>query len=196
MNLQTRLKDVNCGPESRFKVDAYLDSGAIENSISESIFVRLSKAGAATRLDTKRAVKMISVGGGKLKVLGETKVSVWWFGQPRGERRDERFRFQVIRGLYPHMIFKERTLRDLELREDADTWPTDDPEKGFSMFRRPWKSAEKRQQDAAAHEMKRLLNMEKALQEERERARQRGDEKKPRNSLEATISSTSRHSRR
>ena len=143
--------------------------------ISKWLFDKLEIIGAAT-LDIDSGSDIGSATGDAMEVLGQTKISMWWFDL-RGTRKEARKRFQVIRGLYPHMIFKEDTILEYNMRADADPWPRD-PRKGFLMFNRPWKSSENRSQDDDDQEKKKEANRGKAEREQKDREKKRENDKK------------------
>lgn len=143
--------------------------------ISKRLFDKLKFIGAAT-LDVDNRSVIGSATGDAMEVLGQTTISIWWFDF-RGATKEIRKRFQVIRGLYPHMIFKEDTILQYKMRADADPWPRD-PRKGLLMFNRPWKSSENRSQDDDDQKKRKEANREKAEREQKDREKKRENDKK------------------
>jgi hypothetical protein len=143
--------------------------------ISKSLFDKLKIIGAAT-LDVDSRSDIVSATGDAMEVLGQTKISISWWSGFGDDRKEIRKRFQVIRGLYPHMIFNEDTILQHNMRADADPWPRD-PRKGLLMFNRPWKSSENRSQDDDDQKKRKEANREKAEREQKDREKKRENDK-------------------
>ena len=110
--------------------------------------------------------------GEAIEVTGSTKVNIRWFDH-QGENVRKRIEFKVVPGLYPDMIFKPTTFQELGMLLAADTWPRDDPRKGFLMFNTPWLGAKQKEQNTKQHEIKKEANAARAAQERKERKDQR-----------------------
>jgi hypothetical protein len=117
-----------------------LDTGATDNVISQKLYTILEAMEAVEMKDDGDIFHIRSPIGEVIEVNGSTKVNIRWFDH-EGENVRKRIEFKVIPGLYPDMIFKPTTFQELGMLLAADTWPRDDPRKGFIMFNTPWSSS-------------------------------------------------------
>jgi hypothetical protein len=175
VNLRTRLSSVCCeGLHSghTHTIDAFLDTGATDNVISQKLYTILKAMEAVEMMDDGDIPQIGSPTGEAIEVTGSTKVNIRWFDH-EGENVRKRIEFKVIPGLYPDMIFKPTTFQELGMLLAADTWPRDDPRKGFLMFNAPWLSLKQKEQNKKQHEIKKEANAARAAQERRDRRGQR-----------------------
>ena len=174
-NLRTRLRSVCCeGPYSghTHTVDAFLDTGATDNVISLKLYTILKAMDAVKVKDDSDISQLGSAIGEAIEVTGSTKVNLRWFDH-EGENARKRIEFKVVPGLYPDIIFKPTTFQELGMLLAADTWPRDDPRRGFLMFNTPWLSSKQKEQNKKQHEIKKAANVARAAQEKIDRKEQR-----------------------
>jgi hypothetical protein len=158
------------------QVDAFLDSGGIENCISEKLFDFLKSMGEP-KLNTHSISEFPPLGcvarddaHEPLTVLGSTELRLSWKLR-NNETRTEKFKFYVVRGIYPDIFIKPQTYTDpkFRMKESADTWPMDDPKRGMCMFNLPLKPREERDRDQRTHSDKKAANAAQLAAEERAR---------------------------
>jgi hypothetical protein len=145
-----------------------LDTGATDNVISQKLYTILEAMEAVEMNDDGNIFQIGSPTGEVIEVTGSTKVNIRWFDH-EGENVRKRIEFKVVPGLYPDMIFKPTTFQELGMLLAADTWPREDPRKGFLMFNTPWLSSKQKEQNKKQHEIKKEANVDRAAQERRDR---------------------------
>jgi hypothetical protein len=136
--------------------------------ISQKLYTILEAMEAVEMKDDGNTSQIGSPVGEVIEVTGSTKVNLRWFDH-EGENVRKRIEFKVIPGLYPDMIFKPTTFQELGMLLAADTWPRDDPRKGFLMFNTPWLGSKQKEQNKKQHEIKKAANAARAAQERRDR---------------------------
>lgn len=149
-------------------IDAFLDTGATDNVISRKLYTILEAMEAVELEDADGEIFEIgSPFGEVIEVIGVTKVNIRWFDH-EGENLRRKIKFKVIPGLYPDMMFKPTTFRELSMLLASDIWPRDDPRKGFLMFNTPWLSSKTKEQNRKEHEIKKAANAARAAQERKD----------------------------
>ena len=140
--------------------------------ISQKLYTILEAMEAVEIMDDGNISQIGSPTGETIEVTGSTKVNLRWFDH-EGENVRKRIEFKVVPGLYPDMIIKPTTFQELGMLLAADTWPRDDPRRGFLMFNTPWLSSKQKEQNKKKHEIKKEANAARAAQERRDRGDQR-----------------------